>query len=199
MRVRVCRRAFEKTTTTPTALSLSVALSSLEPSFWAASARFHLVFPRVRRQKVFESIMTKYIDICVELQMHRHAKDGLHQYRNIAQQQAPRVPPSLRTLSHTLSGAHGRGAHVAVVSSHRFFGAARAQTFARGGHQVPHRGGRGARRQGGGRRQESQLASRAASRNKSVLTKRTTFLLLERANSKNNARMMTLWGICLGR
>ncbi|KAJ8602005.1 hypothetical protein CTAYLR_002755 [Chrysophaeum taylorii] len=40
-------------------------------------------------QKVFEQIMIKYIDICVELQMHRHAKDGLHQYRNISQQQAP--------------------------------------------------------------------------------------------------------------
>jgi len=39
--------------------------------------------------KIFEAIMFRYVDICVELQMHRHAKDGLHQYRNISQQQAP--------------------------------------------------------------------------------------------------------------
>ena len=40
-------------------------------------------------QLVLEQIMTKYVDICVDLQMHRHVKDGLHQYRNISQQQAP--------------------------------------------------------------------------------------------------------------
>ena len=33
--------------------------------------------------------MLKYIDIAVDLKLHRHAKDGLHQYRNISQQQAP--------------------------------------------------------------------------------------------------------------
>lgn len=33
--------------------------------------------------------MLKYMDLCVQLQQHRQAKDGLHQYRNMAQQQAP--------------------------------------------------------------------------------------------------------------
>ena len=40
-------------------------------------------------QKPFETIALKYLDLCVELQQHRHAKDGLHQYRNMSQQQAP--------------------------------------------------------------------------------------------------------------
>ena len=40
-------------------------------------------------QKPFETIAIKYLDLCVELQYHRHAKDGLHQYRNMSQQQAP--------------------------------------------------------------------------------------------------------------
>eukprot|EP00640_Fibrocapsa_japonica_P000291 CAMPEP_0113937048 /NCGR_PEP_ID=MMETSP1339-20121228/3751_1 /TAXON_ID=94617 /ORGANISM="Fibrocapsa japonica" /LENGTH=893 /DNA_ID=CAMNT_0000939673 /DNA_START=127 /DNA_END=2808 /DNA_ORIENTATION=+ /assembly_acc=CAM_ASM_000762 len=40
-------------------------------------------------QKAYELIMLKYLDLCVELQQHRYAKDGLHQYRNMSQQQAP--------------------------------------------------------------------------------------------------------------
>jgi translation initiation factor 3 subunit A len=40
-------------------------------------------------QKIHETIIMKYMDICVELQLSRDAKDGLHQYRNISQQQAP--------------------------------------------------------------------------------------------------------------
>lgn len=39
--------------------------------------------------KIHEVIMHKYMDICVELKLSREAKDGLHQYRNISQQQAP--------------------------------------------------------------------------------------------------------------
>eukprot|EP00629_Pelagomonadales_sp_RCC1024_P015524 CAMPEP_0119274998 /NCGR_PEP_ID=MMETSP1329-20130426/13082_1 /TAXON_ID=114041 /ORGANISM="Genus nov. species nov., Strain RCC1024" /LENGTH=345 /DNA_ID=CAMNT_0007275357 /DNA_START=120 /DNA_END=1153 /DNA_ORIENTATION=+ len=39
--------------------------------------------------KAIEAIMFRYVEIAVELQLHRHAKDGLHQYRNISQQQAP--------------------------------------------------------------------------------------------------------------
>lgn len=40
-------------------------------------------------QTAYETIMLKYMDLCVQLQQHRQAKDGLHQYRNMAQQQAP--------------------------------------------------------------------------------------------------------------
>ena len=31
----------------------------------------------------------RYIDLCVELQDHQSGKDGLHQYRNLSQAQAP--------------------------------------------------------------------------------------------------------------
>jgi translation initiation factor 3 subunit A len=40
-------------------------------------------------QKSHETIMCKYLDICVSLKKSRDAKDGLHQYRNITLQQAP--------------------------------------------------------------------------------------------------------------
>ena len=33
---------------------------------------------------VHEQIMKKYIDLCIELQKGREAKDGLHQFKNIA-------------------------------------------------------------------------------------------------------------------
>ena len=53
-------------------------------------------------QKPFETIAIKYLDLCVELQYHRHAKDGLHQYRNMSQQQAP---GSLEARKYPLSWA----------------------------------------------------------------------------------------------
>ena len=40
-------------------------------------------------QKSFEDIMCRYMDLAVEQQNFRAAKDGLHQYRNMSQQQAP--------------------------------------------------------------------------------------------------------------
>lgn len=40
-------------------------------------------------QKSYESIMLKYIDLCIELLDHARGKDGLHQYRNMCQAQAP--------------------------------------------------------------------------------------------------------------
>lgn len=52
-----------------------------------------MFFPIRRRYKTwqiaYETIMLKYMDLCVQLQQHHQAKDGLHQYRNMAQQQAP--------------------------------------------------------------------------------------------------------------
>ena len=38
---------------------------------------------------VFEQIMIAYLDLCLKLHRAREAKDGLHQYRNLAQSQAP--------------------------------------------------------------------------------------------------------------
>ena len=40
-------------------------------------------------QKSYETIMLRYIDLCVELLDHMRGKDGLHQYRNMSQAQAP--------------------------------------------------------------------------------------------------------------
>jgi translation initiation factor 3 subunit A len=37
----------------------------------------------------FEQIMIAYLDLCLKLHRAREAKDGLHQYRNLAQAQAP--------------------------------------------------------------------------------------------------------------
>lgn len=37
-------------------------------------------------QKVLETIMFKYVDLCVELKKGRYAKDGLIHYRNVCQQ-----------------------------------------------------------------------------------------------------------------
>ena len=35
--------------------------------------------------KIFESLMKKHIELCVDLKDHHTAKDGLHQYRNLCQ------------------------------------------------------------------------------------------------------------------
>ena len=49
-----------------------------------------LTFKRHRTwQPTHEVLMRKYLDICVELQQSRMAKDGIHQYRNLSQQQSP--------------------------------------------------------------------------------------------------------------
>ncbi len=34
-------------------------------------------------QKVYEQIMKRHLELCVDLKDHRVAKDGLHQYRNM--------------------------------------------------------------------------------------------------------------------
>ena len=61
--------------------------------------------------KVLESIMLKYIDIAVDLKLHRHAKDGLHQYRNISQQQAPQSLEAI--IQHLLKAGESRVAKAA--------------------------------------------------------------------------------------
>eukprot|EP00562_Extubocellulus_spinifer_P024964 CAMPEP_0178669610 /NCGR_PEP_ID=MMETSP0698-20121128/32222_1 /TAXON_ID=265572 /ORGANISM="Extubocellulus spinifer, Strain CCMP396" /LENGTH=1051 /DNA_ID=CAMNT_0020313289 /DNA_START=109 /DNA_END=3265 /DNA_ORIENTATION=+ len=38
---------------------------------------------------VYEKIMITYLDLCIDLNKAREAKDGLHQYRNLSQSQAP--------------------------------------------------------------------------------------------------------------
>lgn len=40
-------------------------------------------------QKTYEAIMIRYLDLCIELKDHNRSKDGLHQYRNLSQNQAP--------------------------------------------------------------------------------------------------------------
>eukprot|EP00602_Paraphysomonas_sp_CaronLab_P008561 CAMPEP_0185035268 /NCGR_PEP_ID=MMETSP1103-20130426/26339_1 /TAXON_ID=36769 /ORGANISM="Paraphysomonas bandaiensis, Strain Caron Lab Isolate" /LENGTH=949 /DNA_ID=CAMNT_0027572273 /DNA_START=23 /DNA_END=2869 /DNA_ORIENTATION=- len=40
-------------------------------------------------QKVYEEIMKRHMELCVDLKDHRTAKDGLHQYRNMAQSTEP--------------------------------------------------------------------------------------------------------------
>ena len=37
----------------------------------------------------YESVMIQYLDLCLQLGRAREAKDGLHQYRNLSQSQAP--------------------------------------------------------------------------------------------------------------
>eukprot|EP01041_Mallomonas_annulata_P007659 gene7659-15674_t len=44
---------------------------------------------RKQWQKVYEPIMKKHLELCVELKDHRTAKDGLHQYRNMCQNVDP--------------------------------------------------------------------------------------------------------------
>lgn len=40
---------------------------------------------RKQWSKVYESIMQKHMELCVDLKDNRLAKDGLHQYRNMVQ------------------------------------------------------------------------------------------------------------------
>lgn len=58
----------------------------------AALAILHEVLSS-RRHKTwsptYEKIIIFYLDLCLELGNARHAKDGLHQYRNLSQSQAP--------------------------------------------------------------------------------------------------------------
>mmetsp|Transcript_20325 Transcript_20325/g.47632 ORF Transcript_20325/g.47632 Transcript_20325/m.47632 type:complete len:972 (-) Transcript_20325:112-3027(-) len=58
----------------------------------AALALLHDVLSSRRHRTwspVYEQIMVAYLDLCLKLHRAREAKDGLHQYRNLAQSQAP--------------------------------------------------------------------------------------------------------------
>lgn len=59
----------------------------------AALSLLHEVLSGPRRQRTwspaFEQITMAYLDLCLKLFKAREAKDGLHQYRNLAQSQAP--------------------------------------------------------------------------------------------------------------
>jgi translation initiation factor 3 subunit A len=66
-------------------------------------------------QKAYETLMIKYLDLCVDLQKHREAKDGLHQYRNMAQQQAP---GSLEVIiSHLLDQSESRATNAKLKAN----------------------------------------------------------------------------------
>ena len=54
----------------------------------------------------YESVMIQYLDLCISLNKPREAKDGLHQYRNLCQSQAPQ---SLEiVILHLMSAAEHR-------------------------------------------------------------------------------------------
>lgn len=59
----------------------------------AALSLLHEVLSGPRRQRTwspsFEQIVMAYLDLCLKLFKSREAKDGLHQYRNLSQTQAP--------------------------------------------------------------------------------------------------------------
>ncbi len=58
----------------------------------AALEMLHSVFSNRKYkqwQPAYETLMIRYLDLCIELKKHREAKDGLHQYRNMTQLQMP--------------------------------------------------------------------------------------------------------------
>jgi translation initiation factor 3 subunit A len=58
----------------------------------AALALLHEVLSSRRHRTwspAYEQIMMAYLDMCLDLHKSREAKDGLHQYRNLSQSQAP--------------------------------------------------------------------------------------------------------------
>ncbi|CAM9552367.1 unnamed protein product, partial [Phaeothamnion confervicola] len=93
----------------------------------AALELLHNVFTTRRNktwQKAHETIMLKYLDLCVELQQHRQAKDGLHQYRNMCQQQAPQ---SLEVIiEHLVTVAEARAAKARKAANQASLKAAKA-------------------------------------------------------------------------
>jgi len=73
------------------ALSRAIELQGIDKSD-AALSTLHEVLSSRRKSNwspTYEKIMITYIDLCLTLNKPREAKDGLHQYRNLTQTQAP--------------------------------------------------------------------------------------------------------------
>jgi translation initiation factor 3 subunit A len=74
------------------ALRRALELSGIQ-QHEAALSLLHEILSGPRRQRTwspaFEQIMMAYLDLCLKLFKTREAKDGLHQYRNLSQSQAP--------------------------------------------------------------------------------------------------------------
>ena len=70
------------------ALKRSQELIAVGQSHAALQALHDVITSKRHRtwQKILETIMFKYVDLCVELKKGRYAKDGLIHYRNVCQQ-----------------------------------------------------------------------------------------------------------------
>mmetsp|Transcript_23138 Transcript_23138/g.54706 ORF Transcript_23138/g.54706 Transcript_23138/m.54706 type:complete len:970 (-) Transcript_23138:638-3547(-) len=73
------------------ALRRALELQGIQQSAAALSILHDVLSSRRHRtwSPVYEQIMIAYLDLCLKLHRAREAKDGLHQYRNLAQSQAP--------------------------------------------------------------------------------------------------------------
>lgn len=73
------------------ALNRALALKGINQPDVALSTLHEVLSSRRNRtwSPIYEEIMKAYIDLCLELNKFREAKDGLHQYRNLSQSQAP--------------------------------------------------------------------------------------------------------------
>eukprot|EP00567_Pseudictyota_dubia_P015222 CAMPEP_0197440222 /NCGR_PEP_ID=MMETSP1175-20131217/6780_1 /TAXON_ID=1003142 /ORGANISM="Triceratium dubium, Strain CCMP147" /LENGTH=239 /DNA_ID=CAMNT_0042970291 /DNA_START=89 /DNA_END=804 /DNA_ORIENTATION=- len=73
------------------ALRRAIELRSIAQPAAALSLLHDVLSSRRHRtwSPTYEKIMISYLDLCMELNRSREAKDGLHQYRNLSQSQAP--------------------------------------------------------------------------------------------------------------
>mmetsp|Transcript_2980 Transcript_2980/g.4333 ORF Transcript_2980/g.4333 Transcript_2980/m.4333 type:complete len:1041 (+) Transcript_2980:284-3406(+) len=73
------------------ALRRAMELTSINQNDLALSTLHEILSLRRNRtwSPTYEKIMIAYIDLCLSLNKPREAKDGLHQYRNLSQSQAP--------------------------------------------------------------------------------------------------------------
>ena len=73
------------------ALRRAVELQDIRQDDAALSLLHEVLSSRRHRtwSPTYEQIMIAYLDLCLKLHKSREAKDGLHQYRNLSQSQAP--------------------------------------------------------------------------------------------------------------
>lgn len=73
------------------ALRRAMELQGINQKELALSTLHEILSSRRNRtwSPTFEKIMIAYIDLCLDMNKPREAKDGLHQYRNLSQSQAP--------------------------------------------------------------------------------------------------------------